>query len=181
MLSVGTASACSCEPVTQPTEFAWSELVFRGLVTSIDELDTGYNLVSLRVATMYKGSSTETTVIETWWDTAGCGYPFRTGFEYLVYSHDGSSTYLCGLTTAVDDMSPSDFVVLGKGYPPTPDVPALTTQAVESAVAPEEDMDQPDSSQERHNYWITGAAIAAAITFTGLLMRLPALRGERAS
>ncbi len=183
-------SACSCNETTQAEQFAWSDLVFRGSVTSIEDEDQGTVLVQFHAAIVWQGQSRHTVTLQTSRDEAGCGYPFEIGREYVVYSKEGGVS-LCGFTSPVDDMEPRDFVPLGKGHSPMLDAGPhqKSVQEGQARVVEEEDRatstvtdaqpstperDNTRSSRSEHNYWITAGAVAGAIVVTALLMRLRA-------
>lgn len=176
-------SACSCGATTQAAQFAWSELVFRGSVSSVEDADRGDVLVQFHAAVVWKGQATHTISLRTYEDEGGCGYPFEVGREYVVYSKEGGVS-LCSWTSPVDDMQPRDFVLLGNGHAPVfvadsshesvHEQQASMTEATQSSSAvvsepPRQDLEASQSIQGEHNYWITVGAVVAAIAVTASL------------
>lgn len=96
--------ACSCAPPGTPLEaLAESELVFRGIVTSIGPSDEPALLrVDFDVDTVWKGQRAETISLTTQQDTAACGYPFEERVEYVVYSWNGVDVARCSRTAPVE-------------------------------------------------------------------------------
>ncbi len=99
------AFACSCLPPPPPLEaLASAGAVFAGTVVSITPV-AGQPLVSVEFAVdnSWKGVSTAATHLVTYEDSAGCGYTFEVGTQYLVYALvDGERapwwTHLCSRT-----------------------------------------------------------------------------------
>ena len=104
VMSPTSTYACSCAPPGTPAEaLAHSDLVFRGMVTSIEPGDDEHQLaVQFDVQTVWKGANTDTITLATQQDTAACGYPFEAGVEYVVYSYDGSDVARCSRTAPVE-------------------------------------------------------------------------------
>ena len=121
--------ACICVPPLSPDyddspsgERARSAAVFMGKVVSIrdfepDEHDFAQSIIEFDVKTVWKGFAYQTMYLATRSGTGSCGYRFREGTEYVVYSHDGRSAWLCdrilGLWYAADDLAE-----LGEGHVP---------------------------------------------------------------
>ncbi len=104
VVSPTSGYACSCAPPGTPAEaLAESELVFRGMVTSILPADeAGWLAVEFDVETVWKGPDAETLSLTTQQDTAACGYPFEERVEYVVYSWNGVDVARCGRTAPVE-------------------------------------------------------------------------------
>ena len=103
-MSPTSTLACKCGvPGTPEAQLADSALVFRGTVTSIEShRQEGWLTVGFDVATVWKGSDSDTLELYTPEDAAACGYPFELGVEYVVYSWDGIDIGRCGRTAPVE-------------------------------------------------------------------------------
>lgn len=101
--SVREAEACSCIVSKQPCEAAWSSgPIFRGRVVSIDSTSVpaprveGHQLrpwpmrrVTFAVAEQFRGDLTRPQIsVLTGTGGGDCGYDFREGEEYIVYTHE---------------------------------------------------------------------------------------------
>jgi len=126
--------ACSCVPPGPPLEeLARASAVFRGKVVAIDQLGA-VKRINVQVTTVWKGSVTSETLIQTSGDSAACGFPFEVGSEYLIYANATAttsanerpvaplSTYLCS-RTQLASRATDDFGALGPGQAPTPGLP----------------------------------------------------------
>jgi hypothetical protein len=86
---VSVAFPCSCAEVpTVAQALESSESVFRGFVLAI-EPDSGnpeHVRVTFAVNGYWKGPVKETYTVLTYGNTAGCGYGFLVGTEFLVYA-----------------------------------------------------------------------------------------------
>ena len=82
-----------------------------------------------KVAKIWKGPSYEYVYLQSA-SSEACGAAFSRGSEYLVYSADGTSAYLCGRTRLSSAQDHLD--VLGDGKPPergtrAPELPIMRT------------------------------------------------------
>ncbi len=120
------AYACTCLPPGPPAqELAGSSAVFAGKVTSFSAPSTEGTSTDARTATfevsqMWKGARQGTIVATTPRDSAGCGFEFEVGREYLVYAGttDGKlSVSLCSRTQQLSDAA-ADLQALGSGTMP---------------------------------------------------------------
>ena len=112
---VGAASpafACTCAPSDFYAAFASSDAVFLGEVLDVSNPNSGYPAlvtVTMRIETAWKGEPASTTIhIVTSSSSASCGFPFRVGARYLVYSSrsgEAMGASLCSRTheTWADD------------------------------------------------------------------------------
>jgi hypothetical protein len=126
--------ACSCLPPGSPLEERErSSAVFRGTVVAIDQIG-GVLRARVQVATVWKGSVTAETLIQTNNNSAACGFPFQIGGEYLIYA-DTTATEntaaqpvapftasLCSRTQPISQAA-GDLAALGPGQPPSPGLP----------------------------------------------------------
>ena len=146
--------ACSCAaPRTPEEQLDRSALVFRGTVSSIEpHRQEGWLTVNFDVTTVWKGPDFETLTLFTPQDSAGCGYPFQEGVEYVVYSWDGVDVGRCGRTAPIDHAG-EDLAALDSGAQTAPDAGFPNTG--NGGLAAD------DSAQER---WAAIAAIAVAGT-----------------
>ncbi len=120
------AHACSCGPVGSPAEaLAEADAVFAGEVTAIRPLGhPPFRLssadpvaVEFRVSRVWKGPMQDTQTVETEISGISCGFEFKEGRTYIVYTWGGNRTGLC-TRTAPAWMAFADFVALGPGSPP---------------------------------------------------------------
>ena len=118
--------ACSCVPHDSPSEeLERSALVFMGRVVSVREFERGDNTktsldpttVEFDVQTVWKGSNYGTMFLKTFRDGSACGFSFREGETYVVYSHDGSTVYICSRTRRLADAA-ADLAELREGRRP---------------------------------------------------------------
>ena len=131
--------ACDCDdPVSPSEELERSAAVFAGKVTSIrdpdgpDVLDSENHLtIGFEVDTVWKGQAYETMYVTTSPAQSACGFEFVEGEEYIVYSHDGSSTYLCTRTRLLS-AAQEDLEALGDGSAPQPGTSAPMPEAQSS-------------------------------------------------
>ena len=114
--------ACSCVPSSSPSEEkANSAAVFMGRVVSVREFERGDNTkssldpttVEFDVQTVWKGSNYGTMFLKTFRDGSACGFSFREGETYVVYSHDGSTVNICSRTRRLSDAA-LDLAELGE-------------------------------------------------------------------
>ena len=126
------ASACSCAPPGSSVEgLTIAAAVFTGKVVGFAEPISGFGPISsadpikvtFQVYTVWKGSVSQTTTINTARSGSSCGYTFEKGGEYIVYAdgpENNLSVSLCSrtqpLTTAENDLA-----VLGGGAAPLAD------------------------------------------------------------
>ena len=127
--------ACDCDdPVSPSEDLERSAAVFAGKVTSIrdpdgpDVLDSENHLtIGFDVDTVWKGPAYETMYVTTSPAQSACGFEFVEGEEYIVYSHDGSSTYLCTRTRLLS-AAQEDLDALGGGSAPQAGTSAPTPE-----------------------------------------------------
>lgn len=96
--------ACKCKVTKFQEGYSNSDLIFVGQVVSIkdykvscqDDICTDY-LVVFKITKTLKGKS-DNVKIHTFKDSGGCGYPFRSNQEYLIYANSsGEYSYRVGL------------------------------------------------------------------------------------
>lgn len=118
--------ACTCAPSGSPAEaLERADAVFAGEVTSIKFKGTSpYRLssadpveVEFKVSRVWKGPLRETFTVETENSGISCGYQFKKGRNYIVYTWGSNRTGLC-TRTAPAWMAFVDFVALGPGHQP---------------------------------------------------------------
>ncbi len=118
--------ACSCAPSGSPAEaLERADSVFAGEVTSVKFSGTSpYRLsssalvtVEFRVTRVWKGPRWPTLTVETERSEISCGFEFKEGQNYIVYTWEGRRTGLC-TRTAPAWMAFADFAALGPGQPP---------------------------------------------------------------
>lgn len=86
LLAGSLVSACSCVmPGTPLEEMNNSAAVFQGKVLNVSQVDS-YYVVSIEVFESYKGNVAGLVSLTTALDSAGCGFNFVVGEEYLVYA-----------------------------------------------------------------------------------------------
>lgn len=115
------ALACSCAiPQDPQTALAGADAVFSGRVASIQRLEMdGYAqlLVKFDIDTSWKGETEDQAFIMTADNSAACGYYFKKGEAYLVYSYlyEGVlHTNICTRTSLLENAT-EDLRELGKG------------------------------------------------------------------
>ncbi len=130
------AHACSCARSGSPAEaLERADAVFAGEVTSVKFSGTSpYRLslaalvtVEFRVTRVWKGPRWPTLTVETERSEISCGYEFKEGQNYIVYTWKGNRTGLC-TRTAPAWMAFADFVALGPGHPPEASPDAKTAE-----------------------------------------------------
>jgi len=110
------ANACTCPPRSAgcgpPADFWHADGVFTGRVLSVDRAD-GVNpaegrqrRVRVRVAERFRGSSPAPGGVAIVFTPARCGYPFKVGADYVIYTTAGEDgrlmTTLCSRTVPLD-------------------------------------------------------------------------------
>ena len=118
------AHACSCAPSGSPAEaLERADAVFAGEVASVKFSGASpYRLsssalvtVEFRVTRVWKGPRWPTLTVETERSEISCGFEFKEGQNYIVYTWEGRRTGLC-TRTAPAWMAFADFVALGLGW-----------------------------------------------------------------
>ncbi len=119
------AFACDCaEPGTPSEELKEATAVFSGIVADIDRIDsdlTEYEYkVRFYVEKIWKGISDKTVVVSTGMGGGDCGYEFREGERYFVYTHGDSSSLGVGICSRTKPLSAAedDLSSLGEGKTP---------------------------------------------------------------
>ncbi len=162
--------ACTCAPSGSPAEaLERADAVFAGEVTSVKFSGTSpYRLsssalvtVEFRVSRVWKGPRSPRLTVETERSGISCGYEFKKGRNYIVYTWEGTRTGLC-TRTAPAWMAFADFVALGPGQPPDPTSVADTGGGGACAVAADMD-DQPID--------IAALALLAGVAALGMRQR----------
>jgi hypothetical protein len=138
---VTPACACSCAGGTAEELFAGSEVVFRGVVSKIDEpLFAGNSgapvRVTLTVSEVFKGTVTSRMTVTTSADGASCGYEFVAGRQYVVLASTYDGTVTTGLCSGNRDVEKEGNPYAG-GSDPLPGGPAdgWTVRSVATATA----------------------------------------------
>ena len=120
------AHACTCASSGSPAEaLERADAVFAGEVTSVKFSGTSpYRLsssalmtVEFRVTRVWKGPRWPTLIVETERSEISCGFEFKKGQNYIVYTWEGRRTGLC-TRTAPAWMAFADLVALGPGQWP---------------------------------------------------------------
>lgn len=124
LMMLGTtpdAFACSCARPSDPqTALTRADAVFNGRVASIQRLEMdGYAqlLVKFDIDTSWKGETEDQVFVMTADNSAACGYYFKKGEAYLVYSYlyEGVlHTNICTRTSLLENAT-EDLRELGKG------------------------------------------------------------------
>ena len=118
--------ACTCAPSGSPAKaLARADAVFAGEVTSVKFSGASpYRLsssalmtVEFRVSRVWKGPRLPTLTVQTERSEISCGYEFKEGRKYIVYTWEGARTGLC-TRTAPAWMAFADLVALGPGRQP---------------------------------------------------------------
>ena len=128
LVNLSLVNACSCISPAPPKEsLEKSTTVFAGKVVDID-VPSGIVIssadpmkVTFDVSKVWKGPNYKTLVVTTARDGASCGYSFKQGEEYIVYTYgegDKLSTGICSRTNLLATAQ-EDLVGLGEGNLPT--------------------------------------------------------------
>ena len=125
LLSSGRAYACSCavefgiaQQERAEKAFSQAGAVFAGRVADIEDPPSPMNssmdpvTVTFKVSEVWKGPQSETLEVTTATSGASCGYEFRAGKEYLVYTSENLEVFLCGETKPLSEAK-ADLEVLG--------------------------------------------------------------------
>ena len=118
LASLLPAHACDCAEPPDPLEaMAHHDAVFSGRVVAIEIVDRGMRwfdkAVTFEKLDCWKGAHAGTLVVYTPLNSAGCGYDFQVGVEYLVYAdspapgqdlHTGLCTRTQPLASAGSDL-----------------------------------------------------------------------------
>lgn len=97
--------ACSCIDGEPEHAIDYSAYILMARVTDIqDSSEEGYLDVELAPSEVFLGDVDGDLTVQTYWDTAGCGYPFKKHQEYVVYVWFNGEVYLCGDTYAVNSV-----------------------------------------------------------------------------
>ncbi|HJQ57767.1 MAG TPA: hypothetical protein VJ890_12715 [Vineibacter sp.] len=107
--------ACSCMEPAPDTAYQRASQVFVGKVTQIDKpfLDrlrltrSGLWHVHFVVSKRWKGSPSDSVTVRTRVTGESCGYPFRTGETYLVYTVANAEP-VTGICTGTKDLAHAD-------------------------------------------------------------------------
>ena len=120
--NTGQSLACSCgySPLSEALADSSSVSAGRAIARSEFETSSGWSafIVEFEVITVWKGPLYETMYLATNKSEDGCGFRFRLGVEYIVYSYNGW-TGLC-TRTAIIEMVREDLAELGEGRSPQP-------------------------------------------------------------
>ena len=121
-------NACECISPAPPKEsLEKSTAVFAGKVIDVDVprgivISTADPVkVTFEVSKVWKGPDYKTLVVTTARDGASCGYSFKQGEEYIIYTYgegDKLSTGICSRTKPLAN-SQQDLEELGEGSLPT--------------------------------------------------------------
>jgi hypothetical protein len=118
--SVPEADACSCVPPEPPDQAVRdSAAVFSGKVVRVyGGKNAQEKTVELEVVRVWKGIGKPRVTLKTHSHSASCGFPFREGETYLVYSqkdgHGDLTTSICSRTRRMSQAS-EDLEALGPG------------------------------------------------------------------
>ena len=138
---MGQTYACSCVEPGPPAEaLASSKVVFAGKVVSIRGFETreggiyssgDLGTIELQVSTVWKGPVQETMFVTTVRSEASCGFTFKEGQEYIIYSRSDDAppeVSLCSRTRLAANAQ-EDLAALGEGKLPEPGASASEPDA----------------------------------------------------
>lgn len=126
-------SACSCaELPSVEEEFERSQAVFSGRVVDVREKRSlqGYMTKSVlfEVTNTWKGVKQSQMIITTGQGGGDCGFDFKEGQDYLVYSNESTMygakslvSIICDRTNKMSSLQ-EDLKILGEGQPPIEEV-----------------------------------------------------------
>lgn len=126
MMDISVAFACSCiEPFPPKESLEKASAVFTGKVVSIDVPKIMISSadpvkVTFEVSKIWKGFDYKILVITTARSEASCGYSFKQGEEYIVYTRGEENelnTGLCSRTKLIANAQ-EDIKELGEGRLP---------------------------------------------------------------
>ena len=169
------ANACECSegPWTVTDDLEFSELVFRGVVTSLERTDGGGYEVDFSVTTSWKGSVGSETTVWTPDPSDQCGYQFQEGVEYVVFVWDDTvwvagPRYISSCSrTATATSARIALAELG---------PGTTVDRQADPQAPEDPVDRASMSEK--TWFIPVVAVLIASTM-GLVWRFRKRLGPR--
>jgi hypothetical protein len=126
-LSPSEVAACSCAPIQSEEAFNRSDAVFTAKVIQLHHMNQGEIrssvdpvYVELHTDQVWKGYVYNHTYVKTVVSSASCGYPFLTGYSYLIFASENNgelSTNLCSGTDALSEAEDA-LDVLGAGTEP---------------------------------------------------------------
>ena len=130
VMDTGQVSACSCiEPGSPLQELDRAALVFAGTALSVREdrplagIDAlpahGPTTVKFEANAVWKGQFSAQISLTTAKYGASCGYTFKEGNKYIVYSRDGETVSLCSRTKSLS-LAAEDLAALGQGRTSAP-------------------------------------------------------------
>lgn len=131
VLQGNLANACSCLRTTPQQSLSNSQAVFAGRVIDViqpNPVETQNSRrrptsnpeeikVVFEVSQVWKGGRKARLMVMTSNSSAGCGYSFQKGEEYLVYASRQASRLTTGLCSGTKPLSTAseDLAVLGQG------------------------------------------------------------------
>lgn len=185
LASPGKVYACSCLMPSDPlTSLEESDAVFRGTVTAVNAGDdvSSNTTVVFQVEEIWKADNVvKLESIETAGDSAGCGYNFEVGNEYIVYASDVEGVYstsLCSRTTLVADAA-EDIAALGQG-----EFPATIISDDSGEEQPEIISDTSTEEENDNNdiifYSLLGGGITLGLIALGTILYYVLGRGSKA-
>ena len=177
----GQSYACSCVEPGPPAEaLASSTVVFAGEVVSIRGFETreggiyssgDLGTIELRVSTVWKGPVQETMFVTTVRSEASCGFTFKEGQQYVVYSRSEATppeVSLCSRTSLAANAQ-EDFAALGEGTQPEPGSKAPEPEARQPTESTGGCNILPQSARAPKDAWTVG--LIAAVVFLGFRRR----------
>merc|ERR1711988_286385 len=127
LLVVHDASSCSCMPMRPEQSYCQADMVFRGDVKSVENVEVtpwhSMNLYAVDVVQVYKGhprlSKGSSIVVQTAGSGAMCGLYMEPGNQYLIeaFSFDQNediTTNACSNTVMWNELHPSRQEMYGK-------------------------------------------------------------------
>jgi|GEM_PF-2556305 len=110
----GSAFACSCVTRTLTEEFNGSSAVFAGEVVDIANTSSGHDpsghgyKVTFEVDRSWKGISGERASVYTGMGGGDCGYSFKIGEKYLVYTYNPAEIQATGICNRTQILAEAD-------------------------------------------------------------------------
>lgn len=115
-----SAQACSCAPPPPPPQaLERAAAVFSGKVTKIEQVNDFSKRVTIALDRTWKGVEGAEVAVYTASNGAACGYGFKEGESYLIYTYKtdrGQETNICTRTRGIADAA-EDIKALGEGKP----------------------------------------------------------------
>ena len=181
------AHACTCASSGSPKEaLGEADAVFAGRVVALHTPGPSFRngewvissgdlvTVEFKVNRVWKGPRRETLTVETERFGASCGFEFKEGRKYIVYTWDVSRTGLC-TRTGPTRMAFVDLAALGKGWRPDAAIstvePEIPTPEISPNAVPSGSSCGLTAHPDRHQPDASALGLLAGLVWLGVLRR----------